>query len=183
MGWRSKPTTPRPATSTGSPFHGSGPSGPRVPTMPWTQRCGRHVGFVSTTLGVEVPVLSSLPRRNNSPLAQCGCKKHAMDFHGDHAATCTAQPKRTTGWSLSLDPCFARLDTQFGHNTGSRPAQANGAATCQLFTRPSGQPEPGLRPDHHARPLRLQQPRAAERFAIASPGPRCAFATCCAAQN
>ena len=42
------------------------------------------------------------------------------------------QPKRTTGWSLSLDPCFARLDTQFGHNTGSRPAghvQANGAAT------------------------------------------------------
>jgi hypothetical protein len=25
--------------------------------------------FVSTTLGLEVPVLSSLPRRNNSPLA------------------------------------------------------------------------------------------------------------------
>ena len=23
-------------------------------------------------------MLSSLPRRNNSPLAQCGCKKHAM---------------------------------------------------------------------------------------------------------
>jgi hypothetical protein len=55
--------------------------------------------FVSTMLGVEVPVLSSLPRRNNlelnfvsartikrhhhhhSPLAQCNCKKHCMDLH------------------------------------------------------------------------------------------------------
>jgi hypothetical protein len=32
--------------------------------------------FVSTTLGLEVPMPSSLPRRNNSPLAKCGCKKH-----------------------------------------------------------------------------------------------------------
>jgi hypothetical protein len=32
--------------------------------------------FVSTMLGLEAPVLSSLPRRNNSPLAKCGCKKH-----------------------------------------------------------------------------------------------------------
>ena len=39
---------------------------------PWTT-------FVSTTLGLEVPVLSSLPRRNNSPLAKCGCKKNALD--------------------------------------------------------------------------------------------------------
>ena len=27
--------------------------------------------YVSTTLGLEVPVLTSLPRRNNSPLAKC----------------------------------------------------------------------------------------------------------------
>ena len=32
--------------------------------------------FVSTTLGLEVPFLSSLPRRNNSQLAKCCCKKH-----------------------------------------------------------------------------------------------------------
>jgi hypothetical protein len=50
----------------------------------------------------------------------------------------------------------------------------------QLHARSSGQPEPDLRPVHHARPLWLQQPRAAERFAIASLGPRCAFASCCA---
>jgi hypothetical protein len=30
--------------------------------------------FVSTTLGVEVPVFSSLPRLHISPLAECGCK-------------------------------------------------------------------------------------------------------------
>jgi hypothetical protein len=34
--------------------------------------------FVCPTLGLEVPVLSSLPRLHNSPLAKCGCKKHAM---------------------------------------------------------------------------------------------------------
>jgi hypothetical protein len=88
--------------------------------------------LVSTTLGVEDPVLSSLPRRNNSPHAQCSCKKHAMDFHGDPPAPAQltqVQTKRTTGWTLSLALCFARLDTQFGRNTGSRSAQANGAAT------------------------------------------------------
>ena len=73
---------PRPATSTGSPFHSSGPSGPHPPTMSSTQRWGRR--FVSTTLGLEVPVLSSLPRRNNSPLAKYGCKKHGLDLYGDH---------------------------------------------------------------------------------------------------
>ena len=77
--------------------------------------------FVSTTLGVEVPVLSSLPLRNNSPLAQCGCKNTLWTFtattHPPVHLT-QVQPKRTTGWSLSLAPCFARLDTQFGHNTG-----------------------------------------------------------------
>ena len=41
-GLRSKPTTPRPATSTGSPFDGSGPSGPLQQTMHSTQRCGRR---------------------------------------------------------------------------------------------------------------------------------------------
>jgi hypothetical protein len=29
-----------------------------------------------------VPLLSSPPHHNNSPLAKCGCKKHRMDFHG-----------------------------------------------------------------------------------------------------
>ena len=40
-------------------------------------------------------MLSSLPRRINSPLAKCGCKKHCMDFHGDHTATCTAHSGAT----------------------------------------------------------------------------------------
>ena len=36
--------------------------------------------FVCTTLGLEVPILTALPRLHNSPLAKCGCKKFCMDF-------------------------------------------------------------------------------------------------------
>jgi hypothetical protein len=65
--------------------------------------------FVSTTLGLEVPVLSSLPRRNNSPLAKCGCKKHCMDFHGDHTTTCIIHSGATKAhdWMVGvLGPLF-----------------------------------------------------------------------------
>ncbi len=64
---------------------------------------------VSTTLGLEVSVLSSLPRRDNSQLAQCGCKKHCMDFHGAHTPTCTAHPGATKShdWMVSvMGPLF-----------------------------------------------------------------------------
>jgi len=43
--------------------------------------------FFTSAIGLDVPVLSSLPRHHNSPLAKCGCKNHAMDFHGDHTST------------------------------------------------------------------------------------------------
>ena len=49
-------------------------------------------------LGLEVPILTALPRLHNSPLAKFGCKKFCMDFHGDHTSTCTAHSGRTTGW-------------------------------------------------------------------------------------
>jgi hypothetical protein len=65
--------------------------------------------FVSTTLGLEVPVLSSLSRRNNSPLAKCGCKKHALDLYGDHTSTCTAHSGETKAydWMVGvLGPLF-----------------------------------------------------------------------------
>jgi hypothetical protein len=47
-----------------------------------------------------VPELSSLPRHHNNPLAKCGCKKHCMDFHGDHTAPALTQvqPRRMIGW-------------------------------------------------------------------------------------
>ena len=51
--------------------------------------------FVSTALGFEVPILSSLPRHHNNPLAKCGCKKLFMDFHGDHTSTCAAHSGAT----------------------------------------------------------------------------------------
>jgi hypothetical protein len=54
-------------------------------------------------------VLSSLPRRNNSQLAKCGCNKHCMDFHSDHTATCTAHSGATKAhdWMVGvLGPLF-----------------------------------------------------------------------------
>ena len=65
--------------------------------------------FVSTTLGLEVPILAALPRLQNSPLAKCGCKKFCMDFHGDHTSTCTAHSGATKAhdWMVSvLGPLF-----------------------------------------------------------------------------
>ncbi len=65
--------------------------------------------FVSTTLGLEVPILAALPRLHNSPLAMCGCKKFCMDFHGDHTSTCTAHSGATKAheWMVSvLGPLF-----------------------------------------------------------------------------
>jgi hypothetical protein len=57
--------------------------------------------FFYTTLGFEVPVLASLPRRNQHSLALCCCKKHGMDLYCDHMSTCTAH-------SCAMKTCTAR---------------------------------------------------------------------------
>jgi hypothetical protein len=65
--------------------------------------------FVCTTLGLEVPVLASLPRRNQRAPALCGCKKHGMDLFGDHTSTCTAHFGATKAhdWAVGvLVPLF-----------------------------------------------------------------------------
>jgi hypothetical protein len=66
------------------------------------------------------------------------------------------------GWTHSSD-------TTRGH--GQRRPTARRRGDPQLPTRPSGQLEPGLRPQHHSSLLWLIKPRAPERFAVASPGP------------
>ena len=66
---------------------------PTTATDAWDQPLWKTL--VCTTLGLEVPVLASLPRRTNSSLAQCGCKKYCMDLHGDHTSTCTAHSGAT----------------------------------------------------------------------------------------
>ncbi len=65
--------------------------------------------FVCTTLGLEVPVLASLPSRNQRSPALCGCKKHGMDLYGDHTSTCTAHSGATKAhdWAVGvLGPLF-----------------------------------------------------------------------------
>ena len=76
--------------------------------------------FVSTTLGLEVPILSSLSHHHNNPLTKCGCKEHCMDFHGDHTSTCTAHSvaTKTHDWMVGLlGPLFARPDTRSTRST------------------------------------------------------------------
>jgi hypothetical protein len=91
MPWRRKLTTPRPATFIGSPWLGT--LRPTTANDAWDQPLWET--FVCTTLGLEVPVLASLPRRNQRSPALCGCKKHGMDLYGDHASTCTAHSGAT----------------------------------------------------------------------------------------
>ena len=65
--------------------------------------------LVCTTLGLEVPVLASLPRRNQCTPALCGCKKHGMNLFGDHTSTCTAHSgtTKTHDWAVGvLGPHF-----------------------------------------------------------------------------
>jgi hypothetical protein len=58
--------------------------------------------FVCTTLGLEVPVFASLPRRNQRLTALCGCKKHGLDLDCDHTSTCTAHSGATKAhdWAI-----------------------------------------------------------------------------------
>jgi hypothetical protein len=57
--------------------------------------------FVSTTLGLEVPVLSSLRRRNNSPLRSAAAKNTAWTFTATtqpRAQLTQMQPRHMIGW-------------------------------------------------------------------------------------
>ena len=80
---------------------------PTTPNDAWDQPLWET--FVCTTLGLEVPVLTSLPRRNQRAPALCGCKKHGIDTYDDHTATCTAHSGATKAhdWAVGvLGPLF-----------------------------------------------------------------------------
>jgi hypothetical protein len=109
--------------------------------------------FVVTTLGLEVPVLSSLLSHHYSPLATCGCKKHAIDFrprknahsslmcnHGVRLVRGSAWASLPLGWTQGPQPAWTK---------GKRRATARRRGDLELPARPSWQPELGLRPHHH----------------------------------
>jgi len=96
--------------------------------------------FVSTTLGFQVPVLSSLPRRNNSPLAKCGCKKHVLDLYGDHTSTCTAHSGATKAhdWMVGvLGPLFhtAGHTVRTQHGVTASAGQRRGNVEIRSYLR------------------------------------------------
>ena len=81
-----------------------------------------------------------------------------MDLHGDHTSTCTAHSGATKAhdWMVgALWPLFRTaghtVRTQNGVTASA--GQRHGDVEIRIPPRPSGQPEPGLRPVHHARPL------------------------------
>jgi hypothetical protein len=75
--------------------------------------------LVCMTLGLEMPVLASLPRPNQRSTALCGHKKHGMDLFSDHTSTCTAHSGVTKAhdWSVGvLGPLFLTA----GHTVSSQ---------------------------------------------------------------
>jgi hypothetical protein len=96
--------------------------------------------FVFTTLGVCVPVLSSLHRLPNSPLAKCGCKRHALDLYGDHTSTCTAHSGATKAhdWMVSvLGPLFrtAGHTVRTQHGVTASAGQRRGNVEIRSYLR------------------------------------------------
>jgi hypothetical protein len=86
---------------------------PTTPNDDWDQLLWET--FVCTTLGLEVPVLTTLPRCNQRASALCGCKKRSTDLAQTRTTTTrppvrttVVQPKSTTGrsefWALSSSP-------------------------------------------------------------------------------
>jgi hypothetical protein len=79
---------------------------PTTPNDTWDQQLWET--FVCTTLGLEVLVLTALPRRSQCAPALCGCKKHGTDTYCDHTATCTAHSGATKAhdWAVGDDDVF-----------------------------------------------------------------------------
>jgi len=52
-------------------------------------------GSAAANAGANPQPQAAGPRHHINPLAKCGCKKHCIDFHGDHTSTCTAHSGAT----------------------------------------------------------------------------------------
>ena len=130
---------------------------PTTPNDAWDQPLWET--FVCTTLGLEVPVLTSLPRRNQRAPALCSCKKHGVNLHGDYTSTCTAHSgaKKAHDWAVGvLGPLFRsaghlvrtqhgvtasagqrRGDVEIKATSGTQRAAGAWSSTCPSHTTDS----------------------------------------------
>ena len=103
-----------------------------------------------------VPILASLPRLHNSPLAKCGCKKFCMDFHG----------ARLDGeCARAVVPHGRTRRAHTARSDGKRRPTARRRGDSELSSGSGREPELGLCPQHCPRQVCVKQPRAAKRFA------------------
>ena len=94
--------------------------------------------FFASPIGLEVPVLSSLPRHHNSPIAKCGCKKHAVGAlaplfrTAGHTVRTHGNGAATWGFATSCETRLAEGDLSWNeyerNGSGSHPLQ-NGHLT------------------------------------------------------
>ena len=88
----------------------------------------------------EVPVLASLPRRNQRSPALYGCKKHGMDLYGDHTSTCTAHSGaiKAHDWAVGvLGPLFrtAGQVVRTHHGVTASAGQRRGDVEVRSYLR------------------------------------------------
>jgi hypothetical protein len=139
--------------------------------------------FVSTTIGLVVPSLSSLSLHHNNPLAKCGCKKHYMNFHGDHTSTCTAYSGATKAhdWLVGvLGPIFrtAGHTVRTQHGVKASAGQRRGDVAIRRYLQDAA----GRRslvhlffPRHHEHKHTHVLRVFASSFSTGPPGNRSAF--------
>ena len=91
--------------------------------------------FFTSPLGLEVPVLSSLPRHHNLPAAKCGCKKffarRSRRPH-QHLHSSLRRPQGTRLDGGPPRPAIPPQVTGFGRSMVSRPAPRIGRNAVTL---------------------------------------------------
>jgi hypothetical protein len=94
---------------------------------------------------MEVPVLASLPSRNQRSPALCGCKKHGMDLYGDHTSTRTAHSGATKAhdWAVGvLGPLFRTAGhvVRTQHGVTASAGQRHGDVEIHSFLQDAAWP-------------------------------------------
>jgi len=104
--------------------------------MPWATIASPLSILLSILLLIALP----FHQTHNSPLAKCGCTKHAMDFHCDHTSTYTSHSGATKAhdWMVgALAPLFrtAGHTVRTQHGVTASAGQRRGDVELRNYLR------------------------------------------------